>query len=403
MSSLGDVNGDGYLDLGSKAYRDASSALTDEFRVYLGNAAGFVDDTPALVIHGDVDGTFHASSLIAFAGNFNGDSTVEGAPLFDIVVSVPEERRVYVIPGTTALDSTAPAELLLSDSAQLDAWNAIIIDGLVPTNMHFGRSTRGVGNVLLDNAGAGQQFDDLAIGKRSAAFGNTPDNGAVFVVKGRAVTGATILSVSATLDGTGSEDSTTVKLLPETAFSQVPYFAEGIFGANDVDGDGTLDVLVTHPNFGSQNSSQSYVYYGATMNLPGAGGTAIRLDAVPQAGGAIALSDDGLRIPGNFFNTTFAGDFDNANPDEGPSVDIVYGDFNAYDHFGNVSIRLNVRGFLDQDNLYPQADLIITNPFEANDLNFGGYNLQSIGDFNGDGFPDLLIGVVSKGYAVVVY
>ncbi len=88
IAPLGDVNGDGINDVGSQAYKNSAGEWSTNYKIYLGDGNGFVEEPPAVRIK--FTGVDYWTGQITAAGNFNGDVTVGGKPLYDIAVGAPE-------------------------------------------------------------------------------------------------------------------------------------------------------------------------------------------------------------------------------------------------------------------------------------------------------------------------
>jgi len=375
---LGDVNGDGFGDIGVAA-RHTVSPKANRFRVYLGNSDGFVADSPAVTfILGD---KWYSMAHIESAGNFNGDATGSGKPLNDVLVAVPNLNRVFVVPGKTAWGGGAVTIDLLLD-ADITVWSVVKIQGVgLEDNVDFfGQRSKGVGNVILDGDGSGKQYDDVAIGKK--------ENGAaMYLVKGRPTPGTMALSVSKNLDGTGTEDTNAVKVKPEPEALGVPDFAMELFGGHDIDGDGTMDVGVVHASTLFLASSYLLVIYGPAINA--SIGKTLQVGANKPAGSGAFMSENGLKFSGTYASFRIAGNFDDMQSDGGQSLDLVFGDYQSAET-GHVYVRLNQQDYAEDGKLFPYPDLVITDPNNESSKTFGGLNVVPVGDFNNDDLPDVL-------------
>ena len=391
-TAVGDVNGDGFRDFGVTAWATEAGADISEYRIYLGNVAGFVDEVPAVSFV--LNDEYFVKSTFRAAGNFNGDMNDIHA-LDDVVVVLPETNRVFVVPGNAVWKTSAPVTIDLLQAPDISAWSVLTVEGIgLGASAAFGSLSFGLGNVLPDNAGVGPQFDDLGIGQET-------DGTSVYVVKGRPFSAAATVSISRTLDGSGTEDSVVVRLLPDGAGVQATHFGFEQAGGADLDGDDHPDVLVLQQLFGAKEASSISIFSGAALaeNL----GATVQMNATQTAGVNTKKSDYGLRITGKHSLVTVLGNFDNAPTDAGASVDLAYGDFGWLEGFGHVYIRLSQVGNVDAVGPIPTVDLVLTDPFDPDNDDFGGLLLGGLSDFNGDGMPDLVVGGGTAGYAVLVY
>jgi hypothetical protein len=390
IASVGDVNGDGITDVGSKVYKNSDGEWSTNYRIYLGDGNGFVEEPPAVNI--SFTGVDYWTGDVNAAGNFNGDVAEGGNPLFDIAVGAPDINKVFIVPGNAVWKSSAPVAIDLLDDDDLDAWNVLTIEGTGMAGRWFGDTVASLGNIITDNGAT--QYDDIAISM-------TKEASSVFVIKGRAISQSGSTTVSLDLDGSGAEDTSAVKLRPDAGQGSSYQFGDTIQGNRDVTGDGVNDLLISHYVYATPANTQAYVFSGAAV---AAGqGTTVRVLATGDAGNGVALGSNGLRIKveGSWF--ALAGNFDNVSSDEGDSLDLVYTDFNTNPELGHVYVRLNHQEAAVDGNYYPHTDVVIMDPFTPDNIDFGGYMFRPLGDINGDGMPDLAVGTKLLGYNVIVH
>jgi hypothetical protein len=97
------------------------------------------------------------------------------------------------------------------------------------------------------------------------------------------------------------------------------------------------------------------------------------------------------------------GNFD--NDPGGTSTDIAYVLFSSTDAYGKVVVRLNLKdpsgafGY----GTFPWEAPVLTDPLAPVGTLFGFAAAVPVGDVNGDGLPDLLVGTDGSGYALILY
>ncbi|MCB0727844.1 MAG: FG-GAP repeat protein [Ignavibacteriae bacterium] len=166
-----------------------------------------------------------------------------------------------------------------------------------------------------------------------------------------------IFSGSSNLNAQGNFDFNTIVLTGESADNQ---FGNSVSGAGDINNDGFQDFIVGANFFGGARG-KIYVYFGGST-----------IDNVPD------LTFEGLTQGENCgYRVSSAGDVNNDGFDDFMASSVVFAN-----HTGRVYIFL---GGATPDNV---PDIIL-NGFGA-DNNFG--TSVSSGDFNKDGFDDVLIG-----------
>ncbi len=141
--------------------------------------------------------------------------------------------------------------------------------------------------------------------------------------------------------------------------------------AGDFDGDGRPDLVVT-----TTNNYLSGLTRGRAYVLPGSGGPRRVLDNLPSEG-------FGQSVAGG-------GDF---NGDGSPDI-VVGAPHSVYGNFGPVGRAAVYFGWPDADSLEDLTLSYAARPSNELTANFGS-SVAGIGDFNGDGFDDIAVGTSS--------
>lgn len=218
VGAIGDVNGDGFADMGV----GAPNAGTNDgaAHIFYGAGDGFADMADLII-----EGTEDAGELgfaIASAGDVNADGFADvliGAPAVD-----SSRGRAYVHHG--AVDG-------------LSATPTLTIAGLSSAGGRFGHSLAGWGDP------SGDGYGDIAVG----AFGVMSRTGRLLIYLG---------------SDTGINPSATA--LIDSPSGTNSDFAWSISGIADTDGNGVPDLLVGAPGI-SDGSGRAFVYRGANGAL----------------------------------------------------------------------------------------------------------------------------------------
>jgi hypothetical protein len=390
VSSAGDVNGDGFIDLIIGA-NGADEGGTDRGAAYVvfGKGGGIgslpslaaLDGSNGFKLMGAADSN-KAGASVSAAGDVNGDG------FDDIIIGAPAASEggsargaAYVVFGKSMFDSTVAL-------GSLNGANGFKLRGAADGDA-AGVSVSGAGDVNGDG------FDDLIVGASGADEGGD-DRGAAYVIFGKAggFNSATSLG---TIDGNSG--------FRIRGFANLDSTGSAVSGAGDVNGDGFDDVIVGAGVAGGGGSSRgaSYVVFGKS------GSFASAINAVDLDG------SDGFRIFGAHdldiagFAVGGAGDVNGDGFD-----DVIVGAPFA-DEGGNASGAAYVvygkgSGFEDTISL---LTLDAATGFKLRgvaDSDHAGFAVQTAGDVNGDGFDDLIVGAnladeggTTRGAAYVVF
>ena len=360
----GDINGDGIDDLFIGARLTDSNGLVDAGSGYLvfGDAqlnnlpaiATSISATQGVIFAGSIAGAMLGSE-VSGAGDVNGDGigdlliTAPRAP----VGSLEGAGLVYLIYGGSWLNDLTILDLGISTNNP----NVVVIEGL-EENIELGRAVAGLGDVNSDG------LDDFLIA--SAGFGDTFGGGPfqrgdVFVLFGNSAGGVTP-SLNIDLASLGDQGVVfeSVGVRPSAS------------AAGDINGDGVNDFLVSNPSASSNQilSGTGYLIYGGSwLNNAGIAQVNQLTDNVLEFQG----SDDGSFVGAAL---GLAGDVN------GDGFD----DFLTNENFGSVVIY----GEHERTETSP----LITSRSTIDDFGFSleGVSVNSAGDLNDDGFPDIATG-----------
>ncbi len=358
VSSAGDVNGDGFDDVmvGATVNDPATKNHGAAFVVF-GSAAGF----PALLDLASLNGSDgfklaganrqdYTGRALAAAGDVNGDGFADmlvAAPLAD--ANGPNSGAVYVVFGTNAGYSP------VLDLGTLDSAHGFTIVGPA-TYEGVGYAVSSAGDVNGDG------FDDVVIGDvKGNAHGST--TGAAFVVFGSAAPGDIDL---ANLNGTNG-----FRINGEAKYDRTGTFVEA---GGDINGDGFADFLIGRPKppYGD-NGGATYVVFGRGSGFA----PVLELSSLNGTNGF--KIDAGLVVPAGDIN---ADGFTDMLVQQNLTLNVVFGTSSGLGPTIDLAHLDGTNGFR------------IDGPTLNDNGSKTGFALTyaAIGDYNGDGFDDIVVG-----------
>ena len=383
LASVGDVNGDGFADLGVGAPGD------DTYSVQLGGPAG-LESAPSFVGVGSFESS---AGAIAGAGDVNGD----GIP--DVIVGAPFD----------GVNDEGSAEIHLGSRAGPSELVGDTVGGTSPGD-NFGVAVAGVGDVNGDG------YDDVLVGAHNYENGEAGE-GAAFLYLGTDA-GLDLSAPAWSAEGNSAGAN----------------FGESVGPAGDVNGDGFADWIVGAPDYSTlafAGVGQVTVYYGSA-SVAGTGpgfqaeGTVTNMRLGSAVGGGGDVNGDGFgdivvgaRLYtggesnegqvlvwfggplGPVSTADWSAESDVTSAQLGSSVALI-GDVNG-DGFAEVAA-----GAPQYDDALGDAGAVfvwhgsITGPGASPDWSYGGQqslgfnalgtSVAGAGDVQGDGLDDLLVG-----------
>ncbi len=327
----GDFNGDGYSDIAVSApFYDNGGTDEGKVFIYYGGSSGLISYSYSYTMEGDQDSARFGYS-VASAGDVNGDG------YSDLIISAPyydngatDEGKVFVYYGSSVGFYTSTPDWYKEGNDQ---------DGAL-----YGYSVSSAGDVNGDG------YNDIIIGV--PYYDKEDINEGVAEVYYGSKNG---LLSTYSWRGEGNRDSV--------------YYGYNVACAGDVNGDGYSDILVGVPYYdnGEEDEGCIFLYMGYSSELTEdvdwvntSGQTDARL------GWSVSSAGD---VNGDGYSDIIVGAYryDNGYTDEGAAF-IYYGGANGI------------------DSLY---DWMATG---GKDGAYFGYSVASAGDVNGDGYSDVIVG-----------
>jgi len=345
---------------------DVNSSIGESYVVF-GNANGFtsplnlsaLDGTNNFVING-IDVNDRSGSSVSSAGDVNGDG-VDDVIIGASAANNYQESSHIVFDNATGFSSS----LNVSD---LNGTNGFVINS-ININDNLGTSISNAGDVNGDGV------DDVIIGATGADPNGNNYAGKSYVVFGKANGFSSSLNLSA-LDGTNGFVINGIDAYDGSGRS--------VSSAGDVNGDGVDDVIIGAPSAqpnGNYGAGESYVVFGKATGFS----SSLNLSDLDGTNNFVINS-----IANSHKSGISVSSAENFNKDGYDDVIIVAPGANNYKGESYVVFG-KATGFSSSLNL---SDLNGTNGFVINGIDLTrkiGHSVSSAGDFNGDGYGDVII------------
>jgi uncharacterized protein (TIGR02145 family) len=390
VASAGDVNGDGYSDVivGAWFYDSGESNEGAAF-IYHGSPSGISNTAVAMVESNQEDA--YLGNAVSSAGDVNSDGysdLIIGAYKYDN--GQTDEGAAFVYKGgATGINSTA-ADTLESNQyfaymgysvasagdVNGDGYSDIIIgaysydNGLTDEGAAFIYHGSAIGINTSAAAFVESNQIDAEMGRSVASAGDVNGDGysdiivgAYLYTNGQSYEGRVFIYHGST---TGINTSAATSIESNQANAHMGW---SVASAGDINGDGYSDVIIGAHNYdnGHTNEGKIFVYQGSAMGIITTEVASVEGNqANAQLGASVASAGD---VNGDGFSDVIVGAFRFGNFTEG----------RAYVFHGSASGVSNISNATRESN---QADAQM------------GISVANAGDVNGDGYNDVIVGVV---------
>lgn len=386
-----DVNGDGYADIVVGASgNDAGGQDAGRVYLYFGAPGSTLDPAPDATLTGQ-SATDSFGTAVAILGDVNGDGFGDlGVGASGNDAGGDGAGRAYVFlggPGTT-LDTTADG--IMTGAAVMDSFGVSISgagdvngDGFADVIVGAHQTSTASGRAYLFLGGAGATFDTTidatlmgqtngdSFGYGVSGAGDTNGDGYHDVIVGAYAYGSSAGRAYIFLGGAGAFNTSFDSTL--TGATANDFFGHSVAGAGDVNGDGFADVAVgAYGNdAGGSFVGAAYVFRGSSSDTldPTPDGTLVGPADAQLFGACVASAGD---LNGDGFSDVVVGAPNTA-------VGGMFGAGRAHVFFGSAGASFDTT-----------SDGTLNGLGVADD--YYGTSVASAGDVNGDGFAEVVVG-----------
>lgn len=420
VGTVGDINGDGYDDLGIGAFRAAPGAIPNQGAVYIVFGRGPGDDPfgaelqladladestnggRGIYMLGGVEGFLQFGAFFDGLGDFNGDGLNDFAigSLPVLAGRFAPAGRTYVFYGRTS-DDPWPATYPITDNFDTrfggDGTRGFFINGIA-TGDASGQNISGLGDINSDG------IADLML-TAPEVDSNLEDTGEAYVIYGRNTSEnpfEPVVELQSMRPPFGQEPDRSLGFIITGADENEALGSAGS-GAGDVNGDGINDIILgaVGSEAGGTFSGRAYVIFGRPQNRPfpieysvsrltsdgggdGSEGFVANGAADDRAGKSVGRLGD---LNGDGVNEVVIGADSNGDAAElGGAGYVILGrtgnNFPAEMSLRSIGQNSNAAGFA---------------VFGSAASAFLGQAVAGLGDVNGDGSTDYILGAPQEG------
>jgi hypothetical protein len=391
LAAAGDVNNDGRDDLAMFWYGNGN------LRLYFGSASGL-----DLVSFNTLNAHF-AANMFGLHGGPAGD--VNGDGFGDIIFGMPTSGGTWPC-GVSP--NSGMAEVMYGSATGLVGANDWLVTGCYATGAGagLGTSVAGAGDVNGDG------YDDVVIGAPGADLALVGTVGKVYVIYGSA-TGLPLLPGFANLGSVVYGTTIAGQHLFGT-------FGNTVAPAGDLNGDGYADIAVGAPyddNYGT-DSGMAFVFRGSAAGVDTATANLLWWESsgAPNSKFGISLASAG-DVNGDGRGDLLVGETSRIDLAQSAGGTLLIQQLLPYT---NTNTEVHTAGDVNGDGL---SDMLVGDPYYANGesgegrvlVHYGvgsppsnypnwsvtqsaidnpnlGWSVNSVGDVNGDGYDDVLVG-----------
>jgi len=389
-----DINADGIADLIISAPFADPNGITNAGSTYVvfgGTTVGAggsvelssLDGDNGFVING-INPTDFLGETVISGSDINADGIADliiGAPFAD-PNGISSAGSTYVVFGGTTVGAGGNV-----DPSSLDSSNGFVINGINPTD-RLGGSVISTSDINADG------IADLIIGVPFADPNGITDAGSTYVVFGGTTVAAEGSVEASSLDG--------INGFVINGINPGDFLGGSVISTSDINGDGIADLIISDPYAdpnGISNAGFTYVVFGGTT--VGAGGN-VDPSSLDGTNGFVINGTNSS----DFFGRSVISTSD-INADG--IADLIIGargaDPNGINDAGSTFVLFggtNIGG----DGILNLSALDGNNGFVINGVVAGeqsGDSISGVGDVNGDGIDDVIIGAVGANTSYVVF